>query len=87
MKALVEDAAGTDGEANGSLVKSKDGVKMGPGGPGGARPPLRKLRRRSTLEWINATPQRRQERLEKVAAERLAEAVFFSLHVRGFEGW
>lgn len=51
-----------------------------------SRPVLRKLRRRSTLEWANATPQRRQETLENVAAERMAD-VFFSLHVRGFEGW
>lgn len=49
------------------------------------RPQLRKMRRRSTLEWANATPQRRQERLERVTEERLAD-VFFSLHLREFEG-
>ena len=54
-----------------------------------ARAPLQRpsarLRRRSTLEWINATPQRRQEKLQDVTAERMAD-VFFSLHVRGVEG-
>ncbi|KAK5118939.1 hypothetical protein LTR62_000150 [Meristemomyces frigidus] len=44
------------------------------------RPMLSKTRRRSTLEWVNATPQRRQERLENVTAERMAD-VFFSLHI------
>ncbi|KAK5681782.1 hypothetical protein LTS10_006315 [Elasticomyces elasticus] len=48
------------------------------------RPALSKMRRRSTLEWANATPQRRQERLENVTAERMAD-VFFSLHVGGVE--
>lgn len=50
------------------------------------RPQMRRMRRRSTLEWANATPQRRQEKLEKVTEERLMD-VFFTLHVRGLEGW
>lgn len=49
------------------------------------RPSLR-MRRRSTLEWANSTPQGRQEKLEKVTGERMAD-VFFSLHVPGVEGW
>lgn len=69
------------GEGDG---KSKDIVK---GGAVGTRPAIKRLRRRSTLEWANATPQRRQERWENVTMERLADSVFFSLHVRGFEGW
>jgi len=46
---------------------------------------MARLRRRSTLEWANASPQRRQEKLESVIEERLAD-VFFSLHVGGVEG-
>ncbi|KXT07156.1 hypothetical protein AC578_2494 [Pseudocercospora eumusae] len=48
------------------------------------RPLHLKPRRRSTLEWNNATPQRRQERLEDVTKERMAD-VFFALHVRDVE--
>ncbi|KAK4505198.1 hypothetical protein PRZ48_003161 [Zasmidium cellare] len=48
------------------------------------RPEFRKLRRRSTLEWAQSTPQRRQERLEKTTKERMAD-VFFTLHVHGVE--
>ena len=49
------------------------------------RPKFGRMRRRSTLELVNATPQRRQERLEKLAEERMVD-VFFSLHVKGLEG-
>lgn len=52
------------------------------------RTPLRpshRLRRRSTLEWNNATPQMRQERLERVTMDRMAD-VFFSLHIHGIDG-
>lgn len=48
------------------------------------RPSMRKVRRRSTLEWANATPQRRLERLETAIKERMPD-VFFSLHVNGVE--
>nr|POE98921.1 hypothetical protein CFP56_77601 [Quercus suber] len=73
-------------EANGSPVKAKgkgaaaDALRTPP------RPSIPRMRRRSTLEWINATPQRRQERLEDVTAERMAD-VFISLHVEGLKGW
>lgn len=50
------------------------------------RPQVKRMRRRSTMEWANATPQRRQERLERVTQEKLAD-VFFSLHVHGVQGW
>ncbi|CAK1361967.1 UV radiation resistance-associated protein [Cercospora beticola] len=46
------------------------------------RPQLRRPRRRSTLEWANATPQRRQEKLQATVTGRMADA-FFSLHVQG----
>lgn len=49
------------------------------------RPPFARLRRRSTLEWANASPQSRQEKLEGVTAERMAD-VFFSLHAEDIEG-
>ncbi|KAF1983200.1 hypothetical protein K402DRAFT_423985 [Aulographum hederae CBS 113979] len=44
------------------------------------RPPFRKLRRRSTLEWSGASPQARQKKLEDVTSSRMAD-VFYSLHV------
>lgn len=49
------------------------------------RPQVRRLRRRSTIEWANATPQSRQRKLEAATRERIGD-VFFSLHVRGVEG-
>jgi hypothetical protein len=49
------------------------------------RPSFAKLRRRSTLEWVNATPQSRQQKLEGVTSERMAD-VFFSLHVEAING-
>lgn len=70
--------------ANGSPTKSKDRPNGSPRTP--QRPNIPRMRRRSTLEWANATPQRRQEKLEKVTAERMAD-VFFSVHVDGVEGW
>lgn len=38
------------------------------------------LRRRSTLEWTNASPLSRQKKLEDIAADRMADT-FFTLHV------
>ncbi|KAF2718878.1 hypothetical protein K431DRAFT_273754 [Polychaeton citri CBS 116435] len=49
------------------------------------RPSIGRMRRRSTLEWVNATPQKRQERLEKVTSERMVDC-FYSLHVENVEG-
>ncbi len=85
-----------EGRGNGV---SSDQVQQGNGSPQGKgivngrpktpsqqRPPLSKMRRRSTLEWANATPQRRQEKLENVTAERMAD-IFFSIHVEGVDGW
>lgn len=75
--------AATDG-ATGSPVKEKERLADRT-----QRPPTRpnfRMRRRSTLEWANATPKGRQEKLEKVTGERMAD-VFFSLHVHGVQGW
>lgn len=45
--------------------------------------PLRgNLRRRSTLNWTNATPEVRQKKLEDVAGSKLADT-WFSLHCEG----
>jgi hypothetical protein len=49
------------------------------------RPELSRMRRRSTIEWAMATPQKRQQRLEAVTKDRMAD-VFFSLHVKDVEG-
>jgi hypothetical protein len=46
-----------------------------------ARPTFGKgLRRRTTIEWTNASPMTRQKRLEDIAADRMADT-FFTLHV------
>jgi hypothetical protein len=49
--------------------------------PKSARPMFGKgLRRRTTIEWTNASPMTRQKRLEDIAADRMADT-FFTLHV------
>ncbi|KAF3046997.1 hypothetical protein E8E12_010125 [Didymella heteroderae] len=49
-----------------------------------ARPvrPAKGMRRRSTLEWTNASPLTRQKRLEDITAGRMADT-FFTLHIEG----
>ena len=42
-----------------------------------------KIRRRSTLNWTNASPRLRQQKLEDVIADRLADT-WFSLHCEGY---
>ncbi|KAJ4354949.1 hypothetical protein N0V95_003358 [Ascochyta clinopodiicola] len=42
--------------------------------------PTKGMRRRSTLEWTNASPLTRQKRLEDITAGRMADT-FFTLHV------
>ncbi|KAF1359859.1 UV radiation resistance-associated gene protein [Lizonia empirigonia] len=42
--------------------------------------PARGMRRRSTLEWTNASPLTRQKRLEDISAGRMADT-FFTLHI------
>ena len=84
----VTDERGEIGEgalvhANGS-PKGKQKANGSPKTP--QRPPFARMRRRSTLEWANASPQSRQEKLENVTAERMAD-IFFSLHVEGVKGW
>ncbi|KAK4539963.1 hypothetical protein LTR36_009933 [Oleoguttula mirabilis] len=86
---VAEDAV-EDGDGEGDLsahanarpTTPKERVDGAPRTP--QRPSMARMRRRSTLEWANATPQRRQEKLENVTAERMAD-VFFSVHVNGVE--
>lgn len=48
------------------------------------RPPIGRLRRRSTLNWIGASPAVRQKKLEDVTGGRMADT-WFSLHCTGVE--
>jgi len=73
------DRGTAEDDASKALDKSNGAPRTPP------RPSIAKLRRRSTLEWANASPQSRQEKLERMTSERMAD-VFFSLHVGGFEG-
>jgi len=58
--------------------ESDGGTKGKPG------PVNSKLRRRSTLNWTNAPPRVRQDKLEDVVRERMADT-WFSLHCAGVE--
>lgn len=48
------------------------------------RPPIGRLRRRSTLNWTGASPAVRQRKLEDVTGGRMADT-WFSLHCQGVE--
>ncbi len=48
------------------------------------RPSIGRLRRRSTLNWIGASPAVRQKKLEDVTAGRMADT-WFSLHCEGHD--
>ena len=76
-------ATGDGGSAANDASKAPDKSNGAPKTPPG--PSIGKLRRRSTLEWANASPQSRQEKLESMTAERMAD-VFFSLHIGDIEG-
>ena len=87
LRKVAEESEGTSavedgGNGDGSPVKGK-AKAVADSTP--IRPKFGRMRRRSTLEWVNATPQRRQERLERLAEERMV-GVFCSLHVKGIEG-
>ena len=59
---------------NGSAVKGKVS-----GSTQNSKPPISKLRRRSTLNWTNALPDVRQKRLEDATSRKMADT-WFSLH-------
>ena len=63
-----------NGEAKAENLKSDAPAKF--------RPAREKIRRRSTLNWSNASPRDRQQKLEYVTAERMADT-WFSLHCAG----
>lgn len=69
---------------NGSIHKREQGAVPGGSPEKAFRPQMKKLRRRSTLNWANAPPETRQKQLEDVVAERLADT-FFSLHCANIE--
>ncbi|EME47941.1 hypothetical protein DOTSEDRAFT_69766 [Dothistroma septosporum NZE10] len=84
-EAATHSAATDEAVVNGSPVAGEQKQRT----PGAAldsprRPEFKRLRRRSTIEWANATPQKRQERLENMTKERMAD-VFFSVHVKCVE--
>ena len=81
----AEETNATDkrGIAANDASKAQDKSNGAPKTP--PRPSIGKLRRRCTLEWANASPQSRQEKLESMTAERMAD-VFFSLHIGDIEG-
>lgn len=69
-----------------ALHESESAVENGVAAqPAAPRPTLARLRRRSTMEWANASPLARQKKLEDVAEGRMADT-FFSLHVVGVGG-
>lgn len=73
--------------SNGSPVGSKQKQRpQSSAGPSPRRPDFKRVRRRSTIEWVNATPLKRQQRLEDLTQERMAD-VLFTLHIPGIEGW
>lgn len=59
-----------------------DDAKNSDGTSTPTKPAVKRLRRRSTFDWSNATPRIRQQKLESLVEERLVD-VFFSLHVAG----
>ncbi|KAF1927591.1 UV radiation resistance-associated gene protein [Didymella exigua CBS 183.55] len=60
--------------------RSSSDLKSIPTTPTRPARPTKALRRRSTLEWTNASPLTRQKRLEDITAGRMADT-FFTLHI------
>ncbi|KAH6625517.1 UV radiation resistance protein and autophagy-related subunit 14-domain-containing protein [Boeremia exigua] len=81
-KALAREAAVAHSRSSTDLrsIPDEDRFDGPPPSPRPVRP--RRMRRRSTLEWANASPLTRQKRLEDITAGRMADT-FFSLHVDG----
>lgn len=77
----IHESAIENNETGTSISRSDTGKSKENGSPKTPpRPPFPRLRRRSTMEWANASPQKRQEKLESVTAARMAD-IFFSVHV------
>ena len=64
--------------------KHLDSSRKADGASTPTRPARTRPRRRSTIDWMNASPQVRELKLEDIIQERLAD-VFFSLHVAGMD--
>jgi hypothetical protein len=90
LRRVPEDGSYSEAEGTKHKRKEIENTQKAPDKSNGTpktppRPSFAKLRRRSTLEWANASPQSRQQKLEGVTAERMAD-VFLSLHVEDIEG-
>jgi hypothetical protein len=77
LRSIQESASTSSLDAKGKENAIDDGGFITP-----PRPRLQTMRRRSTLEWVNASPQVRQKKLEDILVTRMVN-VFFSLHVDG----
>jgi hypothetical protein len=73
LKAIAE-------SENEAIHKGKTKRDMETEGSPSKRPAVRRLRRRSTLDWQNSSSHYRQQKLEHVISANMAD-VFFSLHV------
>ncbi|KAL1798104.1 hypothetical protein ACET3X_002141 [Alternaria dauci] len=83
--ALRESRALAHSRSSSNLTAPDDAVRRSNGGLREPTTPTRpgygrSLRRRSTMEWTNASPLTRQKKLEDITAGRMADT-FFSLHV------
>lgn len=78
----IQEVDGTQEENKGK--GRAEAVEYGSPTPKATRPNPSRLRRRSTLEWVSATPQMRQKKLEDIITARMAD-VFFAVHVDGEE--
>ena len=90
LRRVPEDASCSESEGTRNAREKTENTEKAPNKSNGVpktppRPSFAKLRRRSTLEWANASPQSRQQKLEGVTAERMAD-IFFSLHVEDIDG-
>jgi hypothetical protein len=73
-----------DNTPEGKGKEKAQAVEDGSPLPKATRPAASQLRRRSTLEWVSATPQMRQKKLEDIITARMAD-IFFAIHVDGLE--
>jgi hypothetical protein len=69
---------------DGTVAKGKENAVVDGEIKTPTRPGIGRLRRRSTLEWVNASPMARQRKLEDIISTRMVD-VFFSLHVADLE--
>ncbi|KIW00287.1 uncharacterized protein PV09_08177 [Verruconis gallopava] len=85
LKALAESEDSGDGDtlnmgSSKKPVSTSEGVQRNDASPSKRPPTLRRLRRRSTIDWQNSSSLYRQKKLEDAIGANMAD-VFFSLHV------